>query len=183
MLRMCVCMHSRFIENHPIRILEDRPLISEVVLSQYMRAAELATCHMLEDPTSPIQAGGYVVAWPTLYKRGFGVPSHRFVCSLRCSMTLVESLLMAAFMTLCEAYMGMEPHFNMWNYIFHARLLQGSGTEAAMLGNVDLFIRSRLGVDPYFHLLASNPPDGGGGVESMVVSKEQHRHAAPHVHG
>jgi hypothetical protein len=98
-------------------------------------------------------------------------------------MTLVESLLMAAFVTLCEAYMGMEPHFNMWNYIFHARLLQGSGTEAAMLGNVDLFIRSRLGVDPYFHLLASDPPDGGGGVESMVVSKEQHRHAAPHVHG
>jgi hypothetical protein len=33
MLRMCVYMHSRFVENHPIRILEDRPLISEVVLS------------------------------------------------------------------------------------------------------------------------------------------------------
>jgi hypothetical protein len=29
-----VClMHSRFIENHPIWILEDRPLILEVVLS------------------------------------------------------------------------------------------------------------------------------------------------------
>jgi hypothetical protein len=34
MLRMCVYMHSRFIENHPIRILEDGPLISEGVLSQ-----------------------------------------------------------------------------------------------------------------------------------------------------
>jgi hypothetical protein len=33
MLRMCVYMHSHFVENHPIRILEDRPLISEVVLS------------------------------------------------------------------------------------------------------------------------------------------------------
>jgi hypothetical protein len=33
MLRMCVYMHSRFVENHPIRILEDRPLISEGVLS------------------------------------------------------------------------------------------------------------------------------------------------------
>jgi hypothetical protein len=32
---MCVYMHSRFIENHPIRILEDGPLISEVVLSQF----------------------------------------------------------------------------------------------------------------------------------------------------
>jgi hypothetical protein len=26
-------MHSRFVENHPIRILEDGPLISEGVLS------------------------------------------------------------------------------------------------------------------------------------------------------
>jgi hypothetical protein len=34
MLRMCVYMHSRFVENHPIQILEGGPLISEVVLSQ-----------------------------------------------------------------------------------------------------------------------------------------------------
>jgi hypothetical protein len=40
MLRMCVYMHSRFIGNHPIQILEDGPLISEVVLSQ-TRYAEL----------------------------------------------------------------------------------------------------------------------------------------------
>jgi hypothetical protein len=33
MLGMCGYMHSRFVENHPIRILEDGPLISEVVLS------------------------------------------------------------------------------------------------------------------------------------------------------
>jgi hypothetical protein len=36
---MCVYMHSRFVENHPIRILEDGPLISEVVLSQVDSAA------------------------------------------------------------------------------------------------------------------------------------------------
>jgi hypothetical protein len=34
---MCVYMHSRFVENHPIRILEDGPLISEGVLSQLVR--------------------------------------------------------------------------------------------------------------------------------------------------
>jgi hypothetical protein len=34
MLRMCVYMHYHFIEDHPIRILEDGPLISEGVLSQ-----------------------------------------------------------------------------------------------------------------------------------------------------
>jgi hypothetical protein len=34
MLHMCVYMHSHFIKNHPIQILEDGPLIFEVVLSQ-----------------------------------------------------------------------------------------------------------------------------------------------------
>jgi hypothetical protein len=47
---------------------------------------------------------------------------------------------MAAFVTLCEAYMGIEPHFNLWNYFFHARLQQGSGAEMLHLGNVDIFV-------------------------------------------
>jgi hypothetical protein len=32
---MCVYIHSSFIENHPIQILKDGPLISEGVLSQF----------------------------------------------------------------------------------------------------------------------------------------------------
>jgi hypothetical protein len=63
---------------------------------------------------------------------------------------------MAAFVTLCEAYMGIEPHFNLWNYFFHARLQQGSGAEMLHLGNVDIFVRSGPGIDPYFRLLMSN---------------------------
>jgi hypothetical protein len=35
MLRMCVYMYSRFIENQSIQILKDGPLISEVVLSHH----------------------------------------------------------------------------------------------------------------------------------------------------
>jgi hypothetical protein len=35
MLRMCVYMHSHFVENHSIWILENGPLISDVVLSQF----------------------------------------------------------------------------------------------------------------------------------------------------
>jgi hypothetical protein len=31
--------------------------------------------------------------------------------------------------------------------------------EAAALGNMDLFVRSEHGVDPYFHLSVSYPPD------------------------
>jgi hypothetical protein len=44
---------------------------------------------------------------------------------------------MAAFVTLCEDYMGTEPHFNLWNYFFRIRLQQGSGAEVAALGSMD----------------------------------------------
>jgi hypothetical protein len=36
-----------------------------------------------------------------------------------------------AFVTLCEAYMGIEPHFDLWNYFFRAWLWPASDTEAA----------------------------------------------------
>jgi hypothetical protein len=29
---------------------------------------------------------------------------------------------MGAFVILCEAYIGIEPHFDPWNYFFRARL-------------------------------------------------------------
>jgi hypothetical protein len=29
---------------------------------------------------------------------------------------------MVALVTLCEAYIGIEPHINLWSYFFHARL-------------------------------------------------------------
>jgi hypothetical protein len=60
---------------------------------------------------------------------GFGVPSHRFLCSLLRSyglelhhLTPLGILHMAAFVTLCEAYIGIEPHMNLWSHFFQARL-------------------------------------------------------------
>jgi hypothetical protein len=56
------------------------------------------------------------------------------------------------FMALCEAYIGIEPHFDLWNHFFCVRLLQGSGTEASVLGGVDIYVKSGYEVNPYFHL-------------------------------
>jgi hypothetical protein len=56
--------------------------------------------------------------------------------------------------------MGIEHHFNFWNYSFRVRHMQGSGAEATIFGGVDFFVRSRQGVDPYFHLPMSGPSDG-----------------------
>jgi hypothetical protein len=60
--------------------------------------------------------------------------------------------------TLCEAYMGIEPHFDLWNYFFHTRLWLGSDVEVVVWGSVDIFVWSVLGVDPYFCFPISDPP-------------------------
>jgi hypothetical protein len=95
------------------------------------------------------------VACATFYERGFSVPSHPFLYSLLQfyglelhHLTLSRILHIAAFVTLCEAYMGIEPHFNLWNYFFHVRLLQGSGAEVTVFVGVDIYVKSGYGVGP-----------------------------------
>jgi hypothetical protein len=63
---------------------------------------------------------------------------------------------MVAFVTLCETYMGIEPHFDLWNYFFRTRLQHGSNVEAVVLGSVDIFIRSGTRVNSYFRLPMSD---------------------------
>jgi hypothetical protein len=94
-----------------------------------MTATELATCHVPEDHAYPALAWGYVMACSTFYERGFGVPSHQFLRYLLWSyglelhhLTPSGILHMATFVTMCEAYIGIVPYFNLWSYFFRARL-------------------------------------------------------------
>jgi hypothetical protein len=105
---------------------------------------------------------GYIMAYTTFYERGCGVPSHWFLLSLLlfCGLELHHLtspgiLHIAAFVTLCEAYLRIEPHFNLWNYFFHARLRPSSDVKVVVW--VDIFVRSRLGINLYFCFLLSNP--------------------------
>jgi hypothetical protein len=146
-----------------LEVMQD--LLQNLMSQGYMMTVELVTCCVPEDPTSPISVGGYVVACAVFYKQGFGEPTHSFLCSLLQfyglelhHLTPSGILHMASFVTLCEAYKGIEPHFNLWNYLFRAWLQQGSVAEAMALGSLDIFIKSRHGVDPYFHLSTFGTP-------------------------
>jgi hypothetical protein len=75
-------------------------------------------------------------------------------------LTPSRVLHIAAFLTLCDTYMGIESHFDNWNHFFRSPLLQGLSMEAAVLGGVNLYVKSRLRVDPYFHLCASESMNG-----------------------
>jgi hypothetical protein len=133
--------------------------LQDLVSQGFMTMVELVTYHVPEDPASPVPAGGYIVAYTVFYERGFGAPSHQFLHSLlwfygleQHHLTLSGMLHIMTFVTLCEAYMGIEPHFDLWNHFFHTWLLPGSGVEEVVLCGVDIYVKSRHGVDTCFHL-------------------------------
>jgi hypothetical protein len=110
-----------------------------------------------EDLASPVPMGGHVVSCAVFYGQAFGVPSHQFLCSLvqyynleLHHMTPSGILHIATFVTLCEAYMEIEPHFDLWSHFYRVRLSQG--VKAAIFGGADIYVKSGHGVDPYFHL-------------------------------
>jgi hypothetical protein len=95
------------------------------------------------------------------------VPSHQFLRLLLQfyglelhHLTPLGILHIAAFVTLCGAYMGIEPHFDLWNYFFHTSLRPGFDAEATVWGSVDIFVWSKSGADPYFRFQMSDPPAG-----------------------
>jgi hypothetical protein len=72
-------------------------------------------------------------------------------------LTPLGILHIEAFVTLCEAYMEIEPHFDLWNYFFDVQLRPGLDAEVAMRCSADMSVQSRLGVDSYFCHSMSNP--------------------------
>jgi hypothetical protein len=98
--------------------------LQKLVKQGFMAAAELAAYHVPEDPTFPTPMKGNMVSFVAFYERGFSTPSHRFLHLLLCHyglelhhLTPLGVLHIVAFVTLCEAYLGIDPEFDLWNYI------------------------------------------------------------------
>jgi hypothetical protein len=141
--------------------------LQDLVSQGFMMVAKLSTYHMLKDPASPAPAEGYMVTFAAFYGWGFSVSSHRFLYSLLQyyglevhHLTPSGILHIMTFVTLCEAYMRIEPYFDLRNHFFCVRLSQGLSTKVAVLGGVDIYVKFGHGVDPYIHLPMSNSSDG-----------------------
>jgi hypothetical protein len=72
--------------------------------------------------------GPYVVSFASFYEWGFGMPPHWFLCSLLQyhglelhHITPSGVLHIVAFVTLCEAYLGIDPELDLWKYFFRVR--------------------------------------------------------------
>jgi hypothetical protein len=104
------------------------------------------------------------MACMAFYERGFSAPPHQFLYSLLWSYGLELHhwtpsgiLYMASFVNLCEAIIGIELRFNQWSYFFRALLQQGSDTGAVALRSVDISVRCRPNIDPYFSIPLPDP--------------------------
>jgi hypothetical protein len=130
-----------------------------------MTATELATCLVPVGPGSLAPVEGIIVVCAAIYERRFGLSSHQFLISLLWSyclelhhLTPLGILHIAAFITLCEAYIGIEPPLNLRNHFFEARLWYDLGTGAASLGSVDTSVCSSPRADSYFSILQHEAP-------------------------
>jgi hypothetical protein len=66
-----------------------------------------------------------------------------------------------AFVTLCEAYLGIDPEFNLWNYLFCVRCPQDSEVELMVSGGVIIHAKSGIGVGPYLKFTMLRSMNGG----------------------
>ena len=76
-----------------------------------------------EDVLSP--PDGYVVSFTQFHECGLVTPAHRFLRGLLHYYKIEVQHLnangiqhIAVFVTLCEGFLGISPHFDLWRYFF-----------------------------------------------------------------
>ena len=82
-----------------------------------------------EDAPSPPE--GYVVSFAHFHEQGFAAPAHKFLQGLLHYYKVELQHLnpngiqhIAAFVALCEGFLGISPHFDLWWYFFTVTLLK-----------------------------------------------------------
>ena len=81
------------------------------------------------DEDSPSPPDSYMVTFAHFHKRGLMTPTHKFLRGLLHFYKIELQHLnpngiqhMAAFIVLCEGFLGISPHFNLWRYFFTVSL-------------------------------------------------------------
>jgi hypothetical protein len=79
------------------------------------------------DHREPAPPEGYVVSFVAFHEKGLGMPSSRFMRALlhyykvELHHLAPNSISQAAiFVAVCEGYLGIEPHWNLWLHLFKA---------------------------------------------------------------
>jgi hypothetical protein len=109
---------------------------------------ESAEVIFLSTEVIPAPPPGFRVMFLAFLLHGFSLPAHEFlrghlfVYGVQLHQLTPNSLQhIACFITLCEAFLGVEPHWILWKYLFCFRP-SGSKDEIPELGGTIVFVRS-----------------------------------------
>jgi hypothetical protein len=96
----------------------------------------------------PASLAGFRVMFLAFLLRGFSLPAHDFFCGLLFvygmqlhKLTPNSLLHIACFITLCESFLGIDPYWVLWKYIFCLRP-SGSKGKIPALGGAIVSVRS-----------------------------------------
>jgi hypothetical protein len=91
---------------------------------------------MAPSEAEPTPSPGYMVSFISFHERGFGVPASRFMRALLHyygvelhNFNPNSIAQVAIFAAVCEGFLGIDPHWDLWTHLFSAELF-ASTTEA-----------------------------------------------------
>jgi hypothetical protein len=100
-----------------------------------------------------------MVSFMAFYEWGFGMPPHQFLRSLRRyydlelhHLTPSRVLHITAFMTLCEAYLGIDLELDLWKYFFHVWHSHDPKGELTICGGTIIHVKAGHEVHPLLDL-------------------------------
>ena len=87
--------------------------------------ASAEECLLPGDEDSPSPPDGNMVSFAHFHERGLATPAHKFLRGLLHFYKIELQHLnpngirhMAAFVALCEGFLGISPHFDLWRHFF-----------------------------------------------------------------
>jgi len=121
--------------------------LNDLVEKGLLHNQELGGWRAPEGESYPDPRAGEVVVFEDFFKRGFGIPVHPFLQGLLlyyeigiCNLHPNSILLISTFIHLCEAYVRIEPHFDLFRYLFCFRK-KGAVGGSKIAGGVYLNLR------------------------------------------
>ena len=101
----------------------------------------------------PSPPDGYDVFFVYFHVRGFATPAHRFFRGLWHYYQIELQHLnpngirhITVFIALCEGYLGIEPHFELWKYFFAVSLIT-KDVSIVLMGYAGIHLHSRWAID------------------------------------
>jgi len=124
--------------------------LNDLVGMGLLHSQELGGWRAPEGESFPDPRAGEIVVFEDFFKRGFGIPVYPFLQGLLlyyeiriCNLHPNSILLISTFIHLCEAYVGIEPHFDLFRYLFYLRK-KGAVGGSKIAGGVYLNLRDGM---------------------------------------